>query len=1231
MTGFAEDGLSAHPDSAMPGSGHGPQKKSAHPGAASPPEPSSAAPCGARPCRRTRFALRSRALRVLPLACAFLLAGLLAAGFASAQTTNADGSETLWEATLTVAKISFTVETADFGYNSLSSLGSLTPRTFSVGSQTVGIDAIWENQIDDSLQLASYGLDGNSNFSVFGTDTEISRQLALQVDETTFRSSQGNPGSLEWHNVGLNWVVGQEVSLKLIRLNKPSAPSNLTASAASATRINLSWSAPTKTGGSDVTGYKIEVTLDGGNNWVTIIADTSSTSTSYTRTGLATSCTLRTYRVSAINAVGTSTVSNEASAAPRVAPGAPVVASGHTELWSSTLTVGSGSGNVGYGSGYGSLTGSTFAYAGSTRTISSLYETSTGLQLVVTPKINDIPGATLHIGSDKFAFADASATSTQIIGWSGSAPSWCPGETITVKLTTAAPGAPRNLAAKAASTTQIDLDWDAPDKAGGSAITGYKIEVSTDNGGTWTDLVADTSSADTAYSHTGLSTGNTRHYRVSAINSGGTGLTSNIASATITAPGAPPGLKTTPGDRQVTLTWNAAPDGGSNSITKYQVRFIRSTLIISTATWTDVTGGAGARTRTVTGLTNNTEYTFEARAVNGVGSGTAATVKATPKRPAAVLTYRFHVTNYSIKRGSNVVGERKTGGYVGVLRDDDPDTLDGSETVESDTTFTLTWNGRPTDELHPDNPTSVTIKAGQRGARFSLKAAADADDPKVYNQPVKADVVATLGSLELRDRLVVRDDESLPTVSVSAPETVEEGAAFRVRATLAHRLDVDTNVPIVVENPSGMTLRGINGPYPSISIPAGQLYGETGDIRKQDDNDEDGYGDLYVGINGISPYQWWPSSNKARVRVTDDDTTDQELRRYAGWPRLYFGDTNATESGDPDTVAKMRFPVTLYPTSRDTVTIDYRTEDGSAKAGVNYVAKSGTLTFAPREKTKTVEVDVLDDGVGRHTSFRLMLVGPEGGGAEVGTYTMWGRIYDETPTVIVYDASAHESGDGAAADMTFTLQMKFNDENESYTVDYRTEDGTARAGSDYTATSGTLTFARGEHTKQVTVPVLDDGIEDSGEMFTLVLSNPTGGAQLHAWKSRATGTILNDDAVGVAASFPESASMSTSHGGSEDRPQVIVAFSEQVRELCQGHALGGGDGGHGGLGAGAHRRRPRERLGVRPGARGRRRGDVHGPKRSGVRLGRHLHVRRYGADAGPGGVDAPGSGGRRRR
>ena len=98
-----------------------------------------------------------------------------------------------------------------------------------------------------------------------------------------------------------------------------------------------------------------------------------------------------------------------------------------------------------------------------------------------------------------------------------------------------APGAPTALMADGSSETQIDLSWTAPADNGGATISGYRIEVSADGGTTWTDLDANTGTTGTTYSHTGLAAGTTRDYRVSAINSVGTGAASDSVSATTTA------------------------------------------------------------------------------------------------------------------------------------------------------------------------------------------------------------------------------------------------------------------------------------------------------------------------------------------------------------------------------------------------------------------------------------------------------------------------------------------------------------------------------------------------------------------------------------------------------------------------------------------------------------------------------------------------------------------------
>ena len=110
------------------------------------------------------------------------------------------------------------------------------------------------------------------------------------------------------------------------------------------------------------------------------------------------------------------------------------------------------------------------------------------------------------------------------------------------------------------------------------------------------------------------------------------------------------------------------------------------------------------------------------------------------------------------------------------------------------------------------------------------------------------------------------------------------------------------------------------------------------------------------------------------------------------------------------------------------------------------------------------------------------------------------------PELTVADASAEEGTD-ANLDFTVTLDREASGE---VTVAYATADGTATAGSDYTATSGTLTFAAGDTSKTVSVPVLNDDLDEGSETLTLRLSSPSGASIADG---EATGTITNSDPI----------------------------------------------------------------------------------------------------------------------
>ena len=112
------------------------------------------------------------------------------------------------------------------------------------------------------------------------------------------------------------------------------------------------------------------------------------------------------------------------------------------------------------------------------------------------------------------------------------------------------------------------------------------------------------------------------------------------------------------------------------------------------------------------------------------------------------------------------------------------------------------------------------------------------------------------------------------------------------------------------------------------------------------------------------------------------------------------------------------------------------------------------------------------------------------------------------------------------------------------TVDYGTRDGTATAGSDYTETSGTLTFAPGEDEQTVSVPITDDAEEDDGETFTLMLSNASGAGFANDDKE-ATGTIRNTETTTAAELTAAFRDMPAEHDG-ESGFRFRVAFSEDI-------------------------------------------------------------------------------------
>ena len=304
---------------------------------------------------------------------------------------------------------------------------------------------------------------------------------------------------------------GDPSDVAITTAGTPGVVTNLRAIASGATQVDLSWTAPSNNGGAAITGYRIEVSPDGTDeSWSELEDDTESTSASYSHSGL-TAGTTRHYRVYAINSRGLGLIASNVARATAGTPGAPAnfVAEGGTNYINLSWTAPANDGGKAikrYTFDLSINAGQTWVNLGVDPGIATTYVLRRGV----------VPGKTYHFrvrAENDIGFGAPSHVASTTAG---------------------TPGVVTGLRAMASGATQIDLSWTAPSINVGAVITGYRIEVSPDGtDGNWSELEDDTKSTSTSYSHSGLTTETTRHYRVYAINSRGLGLiASNVARAT---------------------------------------------------------------------------------------------------------------------------------------------------------------------------------------------------------------------------------------------------------------------------------------------------------------------------------------------------------------------------------------------------------------------------------------------------------------------------------------------------------------------------------------------------------------------------------------------------------------------------------------------------------------------------------------------------------------------------
>lgn len=176
--------------------------------------------------------------------------------------------------------------------------------------------------------------------------------------------------------------------------------------------------------------------------------------------------------------------------------------------------------------------------------------------------------------------------------------------------------------------------------------------------------------------------------------------------------------------------------------------------------------------------------------------------------------------------------------------------------------------------------------------------------------------------------------------------------------------------------------------------------------------------------------------------------------------------------------------------------VDVKTRPGSAVEDVDYLPITNRVTFAPGELVKRVGVRILNSGLhGGSRTFTVALTSPSEGTNLGQPNSVPVTILNSNPGLGFFAANLTNAW-GESSNFMVTVQRGHGVKLDPVAVNYSTLNGTAQAGLDYTAVSGTLQFGSNETVKAIPIPLLKDRAAHGAKSFRVVLSQPTDGVPL---------------------------------------------------------------------------------------------------------------------------------------
>ena len=384
---------------------------------------------------------------------------------------------------------------------------------------------------------------------------------------------------------------------------------------------------------------------------------------------------------------------------------------------------------------------------------------------------------------------------------------------------------------------------------------------------------------------------------------------------------------------------------------------------------------------------------------------------------------------------------------------------------------------------------TLRIPAGSSSDEIRVPVFDDAEDED--NETFTVRLSSPIGA-SLEDAVAtgtILDDDGVASLSVADAAVLESANSVRLRVTLSPASDETVTVRYATSDGTAT---------------AGEDYVVAEDVLTflAGDTEE------YIGIDILNDLV---IEGAETFRVTLSEPADAELARAVAEVTIEDDDLPVVSVADVSVLesdARAVFTVRLDAASTQPVRVQYATVDGTATAGEDYLPSSYVLVIEAGTRSGIVEVTVIDDEL-TEPDETFILTLSSATGAALGDAVAEATIRDDdTYRLSVNDIAVGEA-DGEAV---FAITLDQANPVQIVAVDYATESGTATSGADFTAQNGRLEFNPGAVRRTVSVPILDDALQEGSEVFSLVL----GRAQYaDIADGEGNATIIDDDVVNI--------------------------------------------------------------------------------------------------------------------